>query len=67
MEGALGVRVYLIEFKVVEQSGEETALAQLVERGYAEKNAGQGAPLHLVGVEFSSGTRNVERFGVPRA
>ena len=62
-----GGQVYLFEFKVVEQAGEGAALAQLVERGYAEKYAGQGAPVHLVGVEFSSRTRNVERFEVRRA
>ena len=62
-----GGQVYLFEFKVVEQAGEGPALAQLVERGYAEKYAGQGALVHLVGVEFSSRTRNVERFEVRRA
>ena len=62
-----GGHVYLFEFKVVEQAGAGTALAQLVERGYAEKYAGRGAAVHLVGVEFSSRTRNVERFEVREA
>ncbi len=59
-----GGQVYLFEFKVVEQAGAGTAMAQLVERGCAEKYRGRGAPVHLVGVEFSSRTRNVERFEV---
>ncbi len=63
----VGGRVYLFEFKVIEQSGEGSALAQLVERGYAEKYAGGDEPVQLVGVEFSSATRNVERFEVRRA
>ena len=61
-----GGQLYLFEFKVVEQAGEGTALAQLVERGYADKYRGRGAPVHLVGVEFSSRTRNVEGFEVQR-
>ena len=54
--------VYLFEFKVVEQAGEGAALAQLVERGYAEKYLGGGTRVHLVGVEFSSETRNIAAF-----
>ena len=59
-----GGRIYLFEFKVIEQSGAGSALAQLVERGYAEKYAARGEPVVLVGVEFSSRTRNIERFEV---
>ena len=59
-----GGRTYLFEFKVIEQSGAGSALAQLVERGYAEKYAARGEPVVLVGVEFSSRTRNIERFEV---
>ena len=39
-------------------------MAQLVERRYVEKYAARGEPVRLVGVEFSSRTRNVERFEV---
>ncbi len=52
-------RVYLFEFKVVEQSGPGSALAQLQERGYADRYRGRGEPIHLVGVEFSRAERNV--------
>ena len=55
-------RVYLFEFKVVEQAGAGAALAQLRERGYADKYRGSGEPIHLVGVEFSRESRNVVAF-----
>ena len=44
--------VYLFEFKVVESQPGGEALAQLRERGYADK----------IGVEFSKETRNVAAF-----
>ena len=55
-------RVYVFEFKVVEQAGEGAAMAQLVERGYADKHRTPGVRVHLVGVEFSSASRNVVAF-----
>jgi len=57
-----GGRVYLFEFKVVEMTPPGSALAQLRERGYADKYRGRGEPIHLVGVEFSRETRNVTAF-----
>ena len=59
-----GGRIYLFEFKVIEQSGTGSALAQLKERRYADKYRAEGRPVHLVGVEFSSADRNVRRFDV---
>ena len=47
--------VYLFEFKVVGRTPEGKAIAQLKERGYADKYRHLGEPIHLVGVEFSSG------------
>ena len=55
-------RVYVFELKVVEQAGEGAAMAQLVDRGYAEKYRAPGARVHLVGVEFSRESRNVVAF-----
>ena len=55
-------RVYLFELKVVEQAGPGAALAQLKARGYADKYRALGEPIHLVGVEFSSASRNVTAF-----
>ena len=57
-------KVYLFEFKVVEQATEGAALAQLQERGYADKYRASGNPIHLIGVEFSKETRNVTAFEV---
>jgi hypothetical protein len=59
--------VYLFEFKVVEQATEGSALAQLRERGYADKYRASGEPIHLIGVEFSKSTRNVTAFAVEQA
>ena len=55
-------RVYVFEFKVVEQAGEGAALAQLVDRGYADKYRSPDLRVRLVGVEFSSASRNVVAF-----
>ena len=59
-----GGHVYLFEFKVVEMAPPGSALAQLRERGYADKYRGGGEPIHLIGVEFSRETRNVTAFEV---
>ena len=57
-----GRAVYVFEFKVAEQAGEGAAMAQLVEREYADKYRAPGVRVHLVGVEFSSESRNVVAF-----
>ncbi len=57
-----GGRVYLFEFKVVERGREGTALAQLREKGYADKYRRLGRSVHLIGVEFSRTERNVVGF-----
>ena len=54
-----GGRVYLFEFKVVERAGPGTAMAQLKQRGYADKYRHLGEPVHLVTVEFSSEKREI--------
>ena len=60
-------QVYLFEFKTVEKAPEGTALAQIREKGYADKYRHLGQPIHLVGVEFSRKERNVAAFAVERA
>ena len=55
-------RVYVFEFKVVEQAGAGAAMAQLRERGYADKYRGANTRVRLVAVEFSSASRNVVAF-----
>ena len=57
-----GGRVYLFEFKVLEQAVPGAALAQLKAKRYADKYRHLDVPVHLVGVEFSMKTRNVDGF-----
>ena len=42
-------------------------MAQLEEKGYADKYRHLGQPIHLVGVEFSREERNVAAFTVEPA
>jgi hypothetical protein len=52
--------IVIIEFKRIDgdqPTGE--AIAQLRQRGYADKYRADGRPIWLLGVEFSSATRNV--------
>ncbi len=51
--------VYLFEFKVMELAPKGAAMAQLKERGYADKYQHLNQPIHLVTVEFSSEARNL--------
>ena len=59
--------VYLFEFKVVEMASTGAALAQLQERGYADKYRALGQPIYLIGVEFSKDERNLAAFEMERA
>lgn len=59
-------RAYIFEFKVVEQAGEGSAMAQLKEKNYSEKYRSAGTTVSLVAVEFSSENRNIESFKVER-
>ena len=54
--------VYLFEFKVVELSPEGTAMAQLIQKRYADKYRDRGEPIHLIAIEFSRETRNLMGF-----
>ena len=60
-------RVYLLEFKVRERARAGSAMAQLKERGYAEKYRHLGEPVHLMGLEFSTKTQNLVGFEVEPA
>ena len=66
MAARLGETVYLFEFKVVEMAPRGEALAQIKERGYADKYRDGSGAVYLVGVEFSKATRNVVGFEVER-
>ncbi|MCY3818517.1 MAG: ATP-binding protein [Gammaproteobacteria bacterium] len=54
--------IYLFEFKVAELASEGAAMAQLKERGYADKYRHLGRPIHLVAAEFSRESRNLAGF-----
>ena len=56
--------VYVFEFKSVAEAASGAALAQIKERGYAEKYRHLGQPVHLIGVEFSKAERNIAAFEV---
>ena len=62
-----GGAVYVFEFKTVERAPAGRALAQIKERGYAEKHRHLGQPIHLIGVEFSVAARNIAAFEMERA
>ena len=53
-----GGSVYLFEFKVADGKGR--ALAQIRERGYADKHRRPGVPVHLI--EFGREERNIVGF-----
>ena len=57
-------QIYLFEFKVLENSGEGKALAQLKAKHYADKYRALNQPIYLIGVEFSKEQRNVVGFEV---
>ena len=59
--------VYLFEFKVVDATPADAAMAQLKAQGYADKYRHLDQPIHLVGVEFSRETRNLVGFVVEMA
>ena len=54
-------KIYIFEFKVVEQSTGE-ALAQIKAKGYHEKYESLGRNIYLVGIEFNKEERNVGHF-----
>ena len=54
-----GGRLYSFESKVLQRAGPGAAMAQLKERGYADKYHHLGGSVHLVSVELSVETRNV--------
>ena len=52
---------------MVESAPTGEAMAQLKDRGYADKYRGRNRPIHLIAVEFSRKTRNLASFEVERA
>ncbi len=54
--------VHLYEFKVVGPGQEGRALAQMRQRGYADKYRHLGVPIRLIGMEFGREERNIVGF-----
>ena len=54
--------VHVYEFKVVDRGPEGRALAQIRERGYADKYRHLGVPIRLIGMEFGREERNIVGF-----
>ena len=54
--------VYVFEFKLAGKARKRAALEQAGAKGYAEKYLGEGRSVYLLGVEFSTATRNIESF-----
>jgi hypothetical protein len=55
-------KVYIIEFKVIEDQPENTALKQIEEKKYNEKYLGKYEEVYLIGIEFSKKDRNIVDF-----
>jgi hypothetical protein len=56
--------IYIIEFKVIEQNPDGSALAQIQARNYSDKYKAHQQPIHLIGVEFSKEAKGVVGFEV---
>ena len=59
--------IHIFEFKLVEDGPQGKALAQIKNKGCAEKYRHLDWPIHLIGVEFSKAKRNIASFEVERA
>ncbi len=57
-------KVYIIEFKVVEETEKGQALQQIKEKRYYEKYTGK--EIYLIGIEFSREKRNIVNFEVEK-
>ena len=59
--------ICIFEFKLLKDGPDGGALAQIKDRGYADKYRHLDQPIHLIGVEFSQAERNIAAFEVERA
>ncbi|BAI80371.1 conserved hypothetical protein [Deferribacter desulfuricans SSM1] len=55
-------KVYIIEFKVVDEDAENKALKQIKEKRYFEKYENRYSDIYLIGIEFSKKNRNIVSF-----
>uniref|UniRef100_UPI002632C47E PD-(D/E)XK nuclease domain-containing protein n=1 Tax=Sulfurihydrogenibium sp. TaxID=2053621 RepID=UPI002632C47E len=59
-------KVYIIEFKVIEETQEGKALHQIKEKKYYEKYQDKYKEIYLIGIEFSKENRNITNFEVEK-
>ena len=67
-----GGQVFVIEFKMTEGEDDtgaamDAAIAQMRERGYAERYRDRGKPVHLIGVACGREVRNLLEIRAERA
>ncbi|ASM77371.1 hypothetical protein VITFI_CDS1593 [Vitreoscilla filiformis] len=56
-------RIFIFEFKVLDGDRPDgSALAQIRDKGYADKYRSHGQPVHLIGIEFGRVVRNLVGF-----
>lgn len=60
-------RVYILEFKVVENAAEGTALKQIRDKRYCEKYLGKYNQVYSIGIEFSKSLKNIVYFEFEKA
>jgi len=59
--------VYILEFKVVENEAEGSAIRQIREKRYYEKYLGKYNQIYLIGIEFSKSSKNIVCFQFEKA
>lgn len=54
--------IWIFEFKVkgLDRTGDKNPLAQIQDRGYAQKYRADGRPIHEIGIVFDAATRSIE-------
>ena len=62
-----GDKVYILEFKVVENEAEGTALRQIRDKRYYEKYMGKYNQIYLIGIEWSKSLKNIVSFEFEKA
>jgi len=62
-----GDKVYILEFKVVENEAEGSAIRQIREKRYYEKYLGKYNQIYLIGIEFSKSSKNIVCFQFEKA
>jgi hypothetical protein len=55
-------KVYLFEFKILENHSTGSALRQIKEQRYADKYKNERNEIFLIGIEFNAEERNIQHF-----